>query len=285
MPVAIVTGASSGIGRAAASALAAAGHDVGLTTRRNARGAQAACREVRRLGRRAAWSAQDFADPGGAARAVEHLAGELGGVDVLVNNAGANRRCPALDESVDSFRWVLDVDLVSVFACARAAARLMVEGGGGCVVNVSSVLAHAPLHHAAAYCAAKAGVDMLTRVLALEWAPHGVRVNAVAPGHTVTPMNFAEPLPAARGCRRPEIPLGRPAEADEIAAAIVFLASATYVTGQALVVDGGLLQVTGPVQLERAHAGTAPSAARDRPAPAPEASGTAPRRPRTGGSA
>jgi NAD(P)-dependent dehydrogenase (short-subunit alcohol dehydrogenase family) len=147
------------------------------------------------------------------------------------------------------------VNLTSAFACARAAARIMVDGGrGGCIVNVSSVLAAAPLARAAAYCASKAGLEMLTRVLALEWARHGIRVCAVAPGHTVTPMNFRAPLPRADECARPEIPVGRPADASEIAAAIGYLVSpaARYVTGSSLTVDGGLLLVSGPTLLEPA---------------------------------
>jgi NAD(P)-dependent dehydrogenase (short-subunit alcohol dehydrogenase family) len=256
MPVAIITGGSSGIGRATALALADAGHDIGITTRTNQAGAEETCAAVRAGDRRAAWRHLDLGEPEQAAAVVDSLADELGGLDVLVNNAGLNSRVPALDEPVAAFRHILDVNLTGAFACAQAAARRMAAAGhGGRIVNVTSVLAHAPLVGAASYCAAKAGLELVTQVLALEWAEYGIAVNAVAPGHTATPMNFVEPDPDPARIPRPDIPIGRPAYAQEIAEAIVFLASprAAYATGSSLTVDGGLLLVAGPTVLERAH--------------------------------
>jgi NAD(P)-dependent dehydrogenase (short-subunit alcohol dehydrogenase family) len=131
----------------------------------------------------------------------------------------------------------------------------MIERGmGGRIIFVTSILALEPLAGGGAYCASKAGLDALARVLALELAPHAILVNSVAPGHTATPMNFDGEVPDAYSTQRPVIPLGRPADPAEVAAAIVFLASAeaSYFTGSTLLVDGGLRLVSGPESLQRA---------------------------------
>ena len=188
---AIVTGGGSGIGRATALALARAGCDVGVTFRSNQAGGERTVADIGGLGRAAAAVRLDLGDPASAAAAIDELAGRLGGLDVLVNNAGINRRALTQDESVDGFRHTLDVDLLGPWACAQAAARHMLAAGrGGRIVNVTSILAFAPLSGGAAYCAAKAGLEAATKVMALELAPTGVTVNAVAPGHTATPMNY-----------------------------------------------------------------------------------------------
>jgi NAD(P)-dependent dehydrogenase (short-subunit alcohol dehydrogenase family) len=255
MPGAIVTGAGSGIGRATALALAAAGHDVGITTRANVAGAERTCELVRAAGRTSTWRRLDLADADSAGRVIDALMDDLGDPTVLVNNAGANSRTPAVEDELAAFRRVLEINLTGAFACSQAfARRVMSARTAGVIVNVTSVLAHAPLAGAASYCASKAGLDALTKALAIEWAPFSIRVNAVAPGHTVTPMNFDEEVdPGA--VDRPQIPLGRPAAVEEIAAAIAFLAgpSAAYATGSSLTVDGGLLLVSGPGVLEAAH--------------------------------
>jgi NAD(P)-dependent dehydrogenase (short-subunit alcohol dehydrogenase family) len=263
MAVALVTGGSSGIGRASVLALAGAGFDVGLTFRRREPEALAVARAVRERGRRAEVRRLDLEeDPGAAGRVVDELADALGGLDVLVNNAGRNRRAELLEETVDGFARTLGVNLLGPFAAAQAAARRMIAAGTrGRIVNVTSVLEHAPLAAGGAYCASKAGLGLLTRVMALELAPHGIAVNAVAPGHAATPMNFdveVDPHDVAR----PQIPLGRPAAAEEIAAVVAFLASgaASYVTGASYLADGGLLLVSGPETLQRAT-GLPPAAA------------------------
>jgi NAD(P)-dependent dehydrogenase (short-subunit alcohol dehydrogenase family) len=252
---AIVTGAGSGIGRATALQLAAAGCDVGVTFRVNAQGAERVVAEICDLGRCAASVELDLAQPSSAAAAIDALADALGGIDVLVNNAGVNRRATVLEETVDGFDRALDVNLVGPWACAQAAARHMIAGGrGGRIVNVTSVLAFVPLDGGGAYGAAKAGLELLTKVLALELAPYGIKVNAVAPGHTATPMNYGpDDLRAAR-IERPVIPAARAASPDEIASAIAFLASpaASYATGASLLVDGGLLLASGPQSLQDA---------------------------------
>jgi NAD(P)-dependent dehydrogenase (short-subunit alcohol dehydrogenase family) len=252
---AIVTGAGSGIGRATALQLAAAGCDVGVTYRANAAGAERVVAEIRDLGRSAVSVELDLARPAAAAAAVDVLADALGGVDVLVNNAGVNRRAIVLEETVAGFDRTLDVNLVGPWACAQAAARHMIAGRrGGRIVNVTSVLAFVPLEGGGAYGAAKAGLEALTKVLALELAPHGIKVNAVAPGHTATPMNYGPDDLRAATIARPVIPAARAASPDEIAAAIAFLASpaASYATGASLLVDGGLLLASGPQALQRA---------------------------------
>jgi NAD(P)-dependent dehydrogenase (short-subunit alcohol dehydrogenase family) len=250
---AIVTGGGSGIGRATALKLAADGCDVGVTYRANAEGAEAVVAEIRALGRAAHGAALDLADPGAAGPAVDALAERLGGVDVLVNNAGVNRRATVEEETVAGFERTLAVNLVGPWACAQAAAAHMIAAGrGGRIVNVTSVLAFVPLDGGGAYGAAKAGLELLTKVLALELAPHGIKVNAVAPGHTATPMNYGPEDLAAATIERPVIPAARAAAPDEIAAAIAFLASpaASYATGASLLVDGGLLLASGPQSLQ-----------------------------------
>jgi NAD(P)-dependent dehydrogenase (short-subunit alcohol dehydrogenase family) len=252
---AIVTGAGSGIGRATALRLAADGYDVGVTYRANAEGAQSVVAEIRALGRAAAHVELDLATPPGAAAAIDALAERLGGVDVLVNNAGVNRRATVLEETIEGFDRTLAVNLVGPWACAQAAARHMIDGGrGGRIVNVTSVLAFVALDGGGAYGAAKAGLELLTKVLALELAPHAIKVNAVAPGHTATPMNYGPADLEAATIERPVIPAARAAAPDEIAAAIAFLASpaASYATGASLLVDGGLLLASGPQSLQDA---------------------------------
>ena len=251
---AIVTGSESGIGRSTAVRLAKNGFDIGVTWHEDEAAGRDTAREVEGAGRRAAVARLDVSDFEAAAGVIAGLAEELGGLDVLVNNAGGGPPHPFLEYPLDDWQQVLAVNLTGAFACAQQAARIMVDNGrGGRIINVTSVHEHVPLLHASAYCAAKGGLGQLTRVMALELGEHGISVNSVAPGEIATGMTGNEDVDPS-SVRRPALPAGRPGHADEIAATIAFLASpdARYSTGASYVVDGGLMltaarfnQVTG----------------------------------------
>lgn len=240
---AIITGSDSGIGKATAVRLARDGFDVGVTWHSDREGAEGTAREVEELGQRAAVAQLDVTDFASAADTVETLAGELGGLDVFVNNAGGGESHPFLEFPLEDFQHVIDLNLTGAFVCAQRAARIMVDRGeGGRIVNVTSVHEHIPLRDAAAYCAAKGGLGLLTKVMALELGEHGITVNAVAPGEIATPMTGAHDEDPSEE-ERPALPAGRPGSALEIAEAIAFLArpDARYTTGSSIVVDGGLM--------------------------------------------
>ncbi|MGX1506718.1 UNVERIFIED_CONTAM: NAD(P)-dependent dehydrogenase (short-subunit alcohol dehydrogenase family) [Streptomyces graminofaciens] len=222
--------------------------DVGITFHTDQEGAEATAEEVRGHGRRAAVARMDLTDLPAAADVIDRLAGELGRVDVLVNNAGTGTATPFLDLDLDTVRQVVDVDLVGPFLCGQRAARRMIDqGDGGRIVNVTSVHEHQPRVGAAPYCAAKGGLGLLTQVMALELAEHGITVNSVAPGEIATPMTGQEDTDV-HAEERPGIPLRRPGDAREVAAVVAFLAGedAGYVTGASWSVDGGMLRM-GPM--------------------------------------
>ncbi len=239
---AIVTGSDSGIGKATAVALASRGYDVGITWHRSAEAGDATAREVESHGRRAEVRELDLSRFETVQPLIGELADALGGVDALVNNAGTGARTPFLEVELEEFEHVIDVDLTGQFLAAQEAARRMVNAGTrGRIVNVTSVHEHVPLRGSAPYCAAKGGLGLLTKVMALELAEHGITVNAVAPGEIATPMTGNEDADVSK-IERP-IPLGRPGDAREIAEAICWVASerSSYLTGASIVVDGGLL--------------------------------------------
>jgi NAD(P)-dependent dehydrogenase (short-subunit alcohol dehydrogenase family) len=243
MPAAIVTGSDSGIGRATAALLARQGWDVGITWHEDEDGANETAEEVRAQGRRAEVRRLDLTQLDQVQEVIGSLADALGGVDALVNNAGTGASTPFLEMELDEWRRVLDTDLTGAYLAAQEAARRMVDAGsGGRIVNVTSVHEHVPRSGSSAYCAAKGGLGLLTKVMALELAEHGITVNAVAPGEIATPMTHQEDADVATE-ERPAIPLGRSGDAREIGAVIAFLCSpqASYATGSSFVIDGGML--------------------------------------------
>src|SRR3954453_19443542 len=242
MPVAIVTGSDSGIGKATAVKLSERGFDLGITYRSDEDGANGTKREVESRGRRAEVRHADLSDVRRGGSVVTELADALGGLDVLVNNAGTGTSTPFVGMKLEEWQHVIDVDLTAAFVASQEAPRPMIQAGGGRIVNVTSVHEHVPLEGAAPYVAAKHGLGGLKKVMALELAQHGITVNAVAPGEIATPMTGKEDVDP-KTVERPGIPAGRPGNAHEIAAAIAFLASdeASYVTGESFVIDGGML--------------------------------------------
>ena len=237
--VAIVTGASSGLGVAFAKALAEAGADLVLAARRVER-LEATRAIVEQAGRRAITVAADVALPENAPAVVEAAITEFGHVDVLVNNAGKGTAVPATRETPEQFREVIDINLNGCYWMAQACGRVMQPGSA--IINIASVaaLASGGLPQAA-YSASKAGVIGLTRDLAVQWTGRkGIRVIAVAPGFF--PSEMSDQFPDGYiDSQLPRVP-GRPGDPQELAAAVVFLASpaAGYITGTTLVVDGGL---------------------------------------------
>ena len=238
---ALVTGAGSGLGRAITLGLAYYGADV-VAADLDLGGAEAAAAASRELGRRATAIRADVADWDSVRAMVADAEAFSSHIDIAFNVPGINVRKPALELSPEEFRRVLDVNLFGVFHCAKAIGELMVRHGGGRMVNVASIYGHVALEGQAAYAASKHAVIGLTKVLALEWASHNVRVNALAPGYVHT--NLTAPLVADRPRYErlaATTPLGRFAEPVEIVGRALFLVSDdySYGTGTSLLVDGG----------------------------------------------
>jgi NAD(P)-dependent dehydrogenase (short-subunit alcohol dehydrogenase family) len=253
VPVAIVTGSDSGIGRATAVRLAADGFDLGVTWHNDKQGGHQTAEEVRGHGRRAEVRQLDLADLPAAADVIDDLAEALGGVDVLVNNAGMGRGGAVFEVTYEDWRNTISVDLDGAFLCAQRAARRMVkQGRGGRIVNVTSVHEHLPIAGNGAYTVAKHGLGGLTKQLALELGRYGITANSVAPGMVATPMTGLDDEDPSDH-PKPEYPIPRPGDAREIASCIAWLCSpdAGWTTGASFVVDGGLMLVNPSARPER----------------------------------
>lgn len=257
--VAVVTGGGAGIGRAIALAFASVGADVVIADIVPER-CDEVCARVEELGRRALGIPTDVADSEQVDRLVAQARDHFGRLDILVNNAGGVAPRSFLEQSERSWRRLIDLNLISVLAATAAAVPVMIEGGrGGTVINVASIEASRAAPQFAVYAACKAGMLNLTRTLALEFADHGIRVNAIAPDYTVTPglrgnikgpvdpSSWYQPSPEQEEASARRIPAGRTGIDTECGSVAVFLASAmsSYVNGATIPVDGGTWASSG----------------------------------------
>jgi NAD(P)-dependent dehydrogenase (short-subunit alcohol dehydrogenase family) len=241
--VAVVIGGTSGIGRAIAHGLAEAGANVVCTSRRQEQ-VDAAAAEIEALGRRTCRLQSDVSDRQSLENLLKETVGELGKVDILVNSAGQTKREPTMDVDEETWNSILETNLTGTLRACQVFGKHMIENGYGRIINIASLSTFVSLFEVAAYSASKAAVASLTKSLAIEWAKHGVNVNAIAPGVFKTALNEKLLDETPRGQEfLMRTPMGRFGQVEELAGAAVFLASdaASFVTGEVLVVDGGFL--------------------------------------------
>ena len=241
--VAVVIGGTSGIGRAIAHGLAEAGADVVATSRR-AEQVAAAAKDVEERGRRTLRITSDVSDKSSLEKMRDQTITEFGKVDILVNCAGRTKRAPTIDFAEADWNEIFDTNVTGTLRACQVFGRHMIERGYGRIINIASLSTFVALFEVAAYSASKAAVASLTKSLAIEWAPHGVCVNAIAPGVFRTALNQKLLDETERGREfLLRTPMKRFRKVEELAGAAVFLASeaASFVTGEVLVVDGGFL--------------------------------------------
>lgn len=241
---ALVTGGAQGLGLSIAEAFCAAGASVALADV-NAGAVETAAAELREQGANAVGLVCDVSKEEQVIQLIQDAAANMGGLDVVVANAGVSVRAPAEEMTLEQWNRVIDIDLKGVFLCDREAGRYMLANGGGSIINMSSIIGIiANTTGNSNYAAAKGGVSSLTKVLAVEWAQRGVRVNAIAPAQTATKLieGLMRDNPDTRKYFEAHIPMGRLGKPSEIASAAVFLASdaTSFITGQTIAVDGGV---------------------------------------------
>jgi NAD(P)-dependent dehydrogenase (short-subunit alcohol dehydrogenase family) len=241
--VAVVIGGTSGIGRAIAHGFADAGADVVCTSRRQDQ-VDAAADEIETKGRRTLRLASDVSDRESMQRVLEEAVAQFGQVHILVNSAGRTKRAPTIEFSEDDWNGIMDTNLTGTLRACQVFGRHMLDKGYGRIINIASLSSFVALYEVAAYAASKAAVASLTKSLAVEWAPRGVNVNAIAPGVFRTALNQKLLDETDRGKEfLTRTPMKRFGQVSELAGAAIFLASdaASYVTGEVIAVDGGFL--------------------------------------------
>lgn len=239
---AVVTGAGRGIGRALAIGLAEAGADVAVLARTKSELEKTAA-TIEELGQKAYVHTTDLTSQSEVEKAVEGIIGEVGSLDILINNAGMNIRTPALEVTDEEWHKIVETNLHSAFRMSQAVAKQMKKGNGGKIINISSVAGHVALRTGVVYATTKAGLIQMTKTLALEWASYGIQVNAIGPWYFKTPLT--EKLLADEDYLQDilrQTPMKRVGELTDLVGPTVFLASdaSSYMTGQTLFVDGGM---------------------------------------------
>jgi len=241
--IAFVTGAGRGLGRAGALAFARAGADVVLVSRTRSQLEETAA-SVEGLGRKALVATADTRSRQEVGAAVRAAVEAFGRIDILFNNAGTNVRKPVVEMTDEDWHTIIETNVKGVFVVARAVAcQMIAQPGGGCIINMSSASSVVPERDKVVYASSKGAVMQFTKGLAMELAPHGIRVNAIAPGYMLTPLvkDYVEDDAGRRRRILSRIPLGRLGHPEEIGGALVFLASeaASYITGATIAIDGG----------------------------------------------
>jgi glucose 1-dehydrogenase len=247
--VAIVTGAATGIGKAIATTMAAEGASVVIDYVGDATLANAAVQAIQTAGGKVVACQADVSNPDQVGQLIQKAIDTFGRLDILVNNAGLEYKHPFPEFPFELWQKIIAVDLTGPFLCAQAAAKAMIlQGTGGRIINISSIHEDLPMPTNAPYCAAKGGLRMLMRTIAVELAPHKITVNNIGPGAIYTPIDAdVQANPAMEAALMAEIPLGRWGKPEEVADLAVFLASdaASYCTGSTFFIDGGMLRQAG----------------------------------------